>query len=271
MFLADYHTHTILSPDARNTMLEMASAEIERGITEMCFTNHAENCSDCTNAPNQFPPFERWDEMVSEFNEAKEKLGDKIELRLGLELGSPHHDVEEAKRVWAHDCLDFVIGSIHNLRGMDDFYFIDYATAPVHDLTRMYMEEYIELARTGYYDVLGHVGLIRKYMAQHGFTPVDFMEFSDLARELFKIAIEQGKGIELNVSGMFGNLGESMPDIPLLKLYKECGGEIVTVGSDAHRVQHAGLCVAEGYEILRSVGYKYVTVYRGHKPEFIRI
>lgn len=271
MFLADYHTHTTLSPDAHDSMYDMAVAACARGITEICFTNHAENCADREFAPNQFPPFDRWDEMDSEFNDTREKLRGKIDLSLGLELGCPHHDVAEAERIWSHGSLDFVIGSIHSLRGTDDLYYCDYVHTPINDLTRRYMEEYIELAKTGFYDVLGHIGLMRKYMARDGVTPVDLMQFSDMARELFKIVIESGKGIELNMSPMYGDLRETMPDIPLLRLYKECGGEIITVGSDAHTVKHAGLCVLEGYEILRTEGFKYVAKYRAHKPEFIKI
>lgn len=271
MFLGDYHTHTTLSPDAQDSMYDMAVTAHERGITEICFTNHAENCAEHEFAPNQFPPFEAWDEMQREYRETKEKLAGTIDISLGLELGCPHHDPEEAKRIYALPFLDFIIGSIHNMRGTDDLYYFDYTTTPMEKFTRQYLEEYIELAETGCYDVLGHVGLMRKYAARDNVAPVDLMAYPDLLRALFRVVIDAGKGIELNMSGMYGNLRDTMPDLAVLKLYRECGGEIVTVGSDAHTVKHVGLHIAEGYEILRTAGFRYVAKYRSHKPEFIKI
>ena len=52
---------------------------------------------------------------------------------------------------------------------------------------------------------------------------------------------------------------------------RELGGDIITVGSDAHNVRAAGVGIREGFELLAGCGFRYVAVYRRHKPEFKRI
>ena len=42
MFLADYHIHSHISPDAEDSMAAMAEAAAERGICQVCFTDHVE-------------------------------------------------------------------------------------------------------------------------------------------------------------------------------------------------------------------------------------
>ncbi|MPN15026.1 hypothetical protein SDC9_162355 [bioreactor metagenome] len=88
---------------------------------------------------------------------------------------------------------------------------------------------------------------------------------------MFKILREKGRGIELNTSGMRQKLGEPMPPVSLLKLYRDCGGEIVTVGSDAHRSCDVGKGIPQGYDMLKEAGFSYVTIYKQRKPEFIRL
>ena len=54
-------------------------------------------------------------------------------------------------------------------------------------------------------------------------------------------------------------------------LYRELGGEIITVGTDAHIARDAGLYLREGYDLLRELGFRYVTVFQKRRPEFIRL
>ena len=42
MYLADYHVHSRISPDASASMQEMAEAAIRLGFQEICFTDHVE-------------------------------------------------------------------------------------------------------------------------------------------------------------------------------------------------------------------------------------
>jgi histidinol-phosphatase (PHP family) len=122
----------------------------------------------------------------------------------------------------------------------------------------------------GTFDVLGHVGYTSRYMFKAGFK-TSLLPYRDMLEELFKIVIQSGKGIELNTAGLRNPVGEFAPTPEILALYRSLGGEILTVGSDAHFPEHTGNGVREAYELIRQCGFKYITVFRRHTPEFITL
>lgn len=271
--LADYHMHCVpYSPDTHDTMLDMARGALARGMTHICVTNHAENCTQSPEFPDQFPPFTAWGALEADYAAVREEMAGKLDIRLGLEAGAPHYLPEEGRRLYAQPCLDFVIGSVHNLRHARDFYYLSYPEdfENFRPAVEQYIDEYIELSRSGMCDVLGHIGYMQKYMARQG-KGFDMMVFSDRLRVLFKACVEHGVGIEVNTSALHEDLGEFLPQSSVVRLYREMGGEIITVGSDAHRAQDAGRGIREGYELLRSLGFRYVCLYKEHKPEFVRL
>lgn len=271
--LADYHTHCLpYSPDADASMLQMALAAARRGVTHMCFTNHIENCCQTPLYPDQFPPFHDWDGLLQEFSSVRDELRGKLELRLGCEIGSPHYLPEEGQSVYGQPIFDFAIGSVHNLRSKRDFYFLTYPEdfEDFRPEVEEYLDENIALARSGLCDVIGHIGYMRRYMARQG-KGFDLMLFEDRLRELFTTCVQRGVGIEVNCSGLSDALRDFIPGPEVLRLYRSLGGEIITCGTDAHDPDRVGAGIGEAYELLRSLGFKYVCLYKDHRPEFVRI
>ena len=272
MFLADYHTHSHFSPDGRASMEDMAAAAAARGIKQLCFTDHVDNC--CMGDPVSPPELgdaKKLPAMRQELAAAKAALGDKIELRLGMELASPNHDPAAAAEIAELEGLDFIIGSIHNLRGMDDFYFMKYESeAQCRELVEKYCLEYIEIANLGLCSVLGHLGYTQRYMSRSGFR-IDLMDYADLLESIFRIIIPKGIGIEINTSGLRDNTGHTFPPASILELYRQCGGEIITVGSDAHTPRDAGAGIQDAYLLMQSLGFRYVCAFSHKEPEFIQL
>ena len=146
MFLADYHVHSSCSFDAEDRMADMAKAELARGVTEVCFTDHVDFGDQQT---MQIGPerFQLPRSQVRQFIEAMEKAPEGIEIRLGLELGEGNHDPARAKRIYAMPEYDFILGSLHNLRGERDFYYLKYESEEqCYELYDRYLDELIELA-----------------------------------------------------------------------------------------------------------------------------
>lgn len=270
--LADYHMHCLpYSPDAQVSMAELFRGAYERGMTHVCLTSHMENCVQDPTFEGQFPPFQEWDQLFAEFEAAKREFAGKMDLRLGAEIGAPHYLPEEGKKLYDHEGLDFVIGSIHNLRGAPDFYFYQYPSfEAVRPDVETYLDEYLELAGAGLCDVLGHIGYMQRYMARQG-TGFDIMIYEDRLRAIFRRCIDRGVGIEVNTSGLRDTLRDFIPQPAALKLYRDMGGEIVTAGSDAHSAAGAGQGIREAYALLESLGFRYVCLFKDHKPEFVRI
>lgn len=269
MYLSDYHTHSACSPDGRDTAAALAGAGVEAGLAELAVTDHYDLDDEYGNEGTLDYDAAAVRERL---NEAERLYGDRIRIRWGIELGEAAHAPERAEKALSACPFDFVIGSLHNLRGSPDFYLLDYRDEK-ENLRRfeLYLDELIGLARLGGFDVLGHLGYPLRYMAENGAEPVDFRCYEEKLRALFKLLICGGRGIEINTSGLRGKLKDTMPPLWCLRLYRECGGEIVTVGSDAHRARHVGAGVREGYAMLAASGFSHVAGFEKRKPVFHRL
>lgn len=271
--LTDNHIHSTCSPDAKDNMTDMALAAYKIGVRYLCFTDHCDLDSFATGKPNPYCYGFR-DKMIAMFKEAQKNVPADMELFLGLELGEGNHDPGRMAQIAASEELDFVLGTLHNLRDTVDFHDLEYKSEPqCREILNRYMEELIELAKLPSFDTMAHVSYPVRYMRRDGINmTMDTSTYRDGFEALFKTLIQQGKGIEINCSGLRNPLlKDPIPAPDVLKLYRELGGEIITVGSDAHRTSHVEVGVREGFDILRGLGYKYVTIFRRRKPEFIKI
>lgn len=272
MFLTDYHIHSKCSSDGHNTMLEMALASHSKGVDMLCFTDHCDIDLQ-TGEPNP-NCFEHRERTLKMYEEACAGAPAGMTILMGMELGEGNHDEPRAKQIASSPELDFVLGSIHNLRGKQDFFDTKYLDEDFcRKLMDEYMDELIELSMVDFFDVMAHIGYPVRYSRKAGFNvEINTETYGEKLTQVLKNLIERGKGIEINCSGFrYPLMGGSMPTVDVLRLYKDLGGEIITVGSDAHAVNQAGSGLAEGFDILRDLGYKYVTVFEKRKPRFIEI
>lgn len=154
------------------------------------------------------------------------------------------------------DRLDFVICSIHQVGDLE-FWNGDFQRGrSQEEINCAYYEELlgvVECFRD--YSVLGHLDLIRRY-APFGDYP--FACVRDLVAEILRRVIDDGKGIEVNTSGMRYGLGDFQPSRQVLELYRDLGGTVVTVGSDSHRPEHLGSYLRLAYRELRELGFSSV-------------
>ena len=161
MYLADYHTHSRVSPDANTSMADMAEAAIKAGLDELCFTDHVEPI--VWGSTKLRGPYD-WGVLEREYRAARETIGDRITLRLGMELGdAPWNFAHTEKLIADAPEVDFVIGSVHMLserfNGVDLYYFDptddDEARAGMAD----YLRQARRLAEWGRFNVLGQLTL----------------------------------------------------------------------------------------------------------------
>lgn len=275
MILTDYHVHSTCSFDASNTMSEMVKTLASRGVSAMCFTDHIDFGVAET---MQLKDFQLEKSQLEQYPKALEIAPKGMFIGLGVEMGQAHHDIERAKNIYAMKEFDFVLGSIHSLRNTLDFYYLDYTSEKqCFELYDRYALELIELADIDCFDAMAHIGYCVRCMNAMGFPVyMTLKSHGDMLEVLFKKLIQNGKGIELNCADLVegGRPNPLMSTIPVpevLKLYRDLGGELITIGSDSHNIKAAGLGISEGYEILRTNGFKYVTMYKKHKAEMIRI
>jgi len=267
MELVDFHTHTLCSPDSDAPLAEMVRAAADAGVSQLCTTDHFDMLGD-HGGPAEDPD---WDAIVRQYEQARRNLPEGFTLRLGLELGSGHLDLDRARRVLSRAPLDFVLGSVHNQSpeaGGVDFYFLDYTSPAVcYEALDNYFAGMAELAPLDCYDSLAHVTYPLRYMTRRDGQNVVLDGYWERMRDIFQKAAETGHALELNTER-----GRAVREWkPVLELFKACGGELVTLGSDAHKPQDVGKGIAEAQELLRACGWRYFTVYQERKPRQIKL
>lgn len=263
----DFHVHSEFSPDSKASMEDMIQKAIEIGITDLAFTEHIDLDYDIS-VPDADWMFDQ-DEYFTKIN-AYKKLYNSLNLYAGVEIGLQLHLAKRYVEVLKNRKYDFIIASLHSVDRQDLFkrkFFKEYS--PKDAIWRYYEQFFDSISQYDDYDVLGHLDLYVRYEAQT--KSVSFMEYFDILEALLKKVIESGKGIELNAGGFRYNLGDNNPDQKILKLYRQLNGEFITLGSDAHSLEHLGVNYEQNIDYLMSLGFKYITIYKDRKPRMISI
>lgn len=265
-FIFDGHTHSQHSFDGSETIEAMCQAAIEAGVYGLTVTDH------CDLGVYALPDWrERLLSAAAEIKTAQERLQGRLVLLHGVELGQAVHDMQTAGQVLGLTTYDVVLGSLHNLYQTEDFYFLQEKTCDKKALLERYFEELLQLAKTNTFDVLAHITYAYRYMG-YGEEIPPVQSFEPLLRELFKTLAQNGKGLELNTSGLYRSpKAHAMPDLWELKLFKECGGEFVALGSDAHIVANIGRGIEEGQALLQAASFSYQAVYQARKPVLYKL
>lgn len=264
MYLADYHVHSRISPDAKYPMVEMAEAALRAGMDEICFTDHMEPVAWNGRDPIEFYD---WDALSQEFAAAQAAVGDRIRLRLGIELGEAILDLPRtAELMKGAPELDFMIGSTHILSERFDFVDMYFFHPKDEEEALLGITDYLALvkreAEWGQFDVLGHLTLPLRYLNENQGFHLSFDSFEAEVEDILRTAIRNGCGIELNT-----NRGNTpLPDEKWLRMYRDLGGEIITLGSDAHTPEFAGCAIRERQELLRQCGFTKFCTFEKRRP-----
>ena len=119
------------------------------------------------------------------------------------------------------------------------------------------------------YSVLAHLDLLSRYDEQ-GVYP--FEKVRDIIAEILALAIQNGKGIELNTSSWHYGLADMQPSRAILRFYRDLGGTILTIGSDAHTPKYVADHMKEAHAILRDeIGFKEFCTFEKMQPVFHKL
>lgn len=265
-YKCDYHIHTTNSGDGKSTIYEVCESAIKKGLKEIAITEHFEPIS--TDKEYKFyKPLVCRDEV----NKVNEIYRGKLKIKMGVELGQPHLFLETSNSVLKTTSFDYVIGSAHKLPGDTDVSQLDYSKISTRDACELYISQITQLVKLADFDCVGHLDLVKRYSTATYKRRITLMEQYELLQEALKLIISKGRGIEINTSGLRQAPRETMPGVDVLKLYRELGGEILTIGSDAHRAADVAEGIHKAIENAREAGFKYLTVFNERRPEWIKI
>ncbi len=267
MILYDYHLHTNFSSDCDILPEEMIKSAINKGLKEIAVTDHMDFLYPDKNMPFTIIPSEYYPYLY----ELKEKYMDKINIKIGAELGYQDTAVDMLNNFCKEAPFDFLICSIHTISGLElygDSYYKGKTKEEAFYGYFSYIKEGIKLFSD--FDVFGHIDYVNRY-GGYSDKSLEYEKYKDIIDDILKMLIERDKGIELNTSGIRYNLGYIHPKIEILKRYKELGGRIITVGSDSHKPSDIGFKFDDARKLLIETGFDKITVFEKRKPEFIKI
>lgn len=269
--LADCHLHSSFSGDSETPMEQMILRGIELGLTHMCFTEH--NDFDYPLLPDQTenPFLLNTDSYLYDLIHYREKYKDKIKILFGVELGlQPHLMRENAVYAKSYD-FDFIIGSSHVCNRMDPYYPSFYEGRSEEEAYREYFSSILEnIKKFSNFDVYGHLDYVVRYGPNMD-KEYSYGKYKDLFDKILELLIDKGKGIELNTGGIKKGLRDLHPCIDVLRRYRELGGEIITIGSDAHEPVHMADAFDRACDVLKECGFQYYTIFENRLPEFKRL
>lgn len=260
--------HSHHSEDSHATMRSMADAAINNGLKTICFTEHNDFDYPPENGKTVFLLNLR--EYISEAVKLREEYHDRLTINIGLEQGLM---ASVADRVDSYDTtgLDFIIGSSHLVNGSDPYYPEFWENRDVHESILSYYESMLDnIEACNEYDVYGHIDYIARYIPD-GLEAYNEKKYADILDAILKSIISHNKGIEINTAGFRYRTGQQNPSASILKRYRELGGEIITIGSDAHSPEHVAYGFDRALDVLKDSGFKHYAVFRKRKPEFIAL
>ena len=263
--LVDLHTHSDHSFDGKQSCMLLCETAVAKGASCIAITDHCEIDSKtedfralCTN------------QYVETF-ECKRYFEGQLLVLQGIELGQAIYNIPLANHILDKFNYDFVLGSIHNLPEMEDFFFMDYKDKDVYDLLSRYFQKELELAKWDGFDSLAQLTYPLRYMVGEQKIPVDMTRFDDVIGEIFETLIKNHKALEINTSGIAMPLGDTLPGEAYIQRFHDMGGQYITVGSDAHVPEKLCGNVDKGMALAKKCGFDYVTIFNRREPMLVPI
>lgn len=267
MIICDSHNHTGFSADSDSAPESMIEQAIHSGLQYLCMTDHMD--------PDfPIPAYDFTFDLPAYFKkhqELRDRFQEKITLLTGIELGLQPHIADRLNEIVTQWDFDFVIGSSHIVNRMDPFDAPYWQGISEAEGILRYFESILEnLAAFDDIDVYGHLDYIVRYAPSKA-QNYSYRAYQEILDEILKTLISKNIGLELNTAGLKYGIGFAHPHTDILKRYKELGGEILTVGSDGHIPKHLAYDFHKVPSILGSCGFRYYTIFKHRKPEFIKL
>lgn len=267
--IIDMHTHTDNSFDGHCSTMLMCESAADKGIRAIAFTDHLEMDvfyqKDFDKTANQ---------SFFEIAKARSAFEGRLLVIVGAEMGECTYDIPTTESLISRLKYDFVIGSIHNLPNKPDFCDMDFNTeeySDVYSLLDEYFKCELDMSKWAKFDTLAHLTYPLRYMCGDFGMNIDMSRYSEIIDEILVNLVKNGKALEINTSGFRQKIGKTMPDESIVRRYRELGGELITIGSDAHYIEHLGMGIREGYELAARCGFDSTAIYINREPTLIPI
>ncbi len=271
--LLDYHLHSTCSVDGISTIAQYCRRAAEQKFIEIGFCEHVD-----------FDPRDRgcgfFDYALfrRQIEAQRKRYGDSLAIRVAVEVTYQASREEEIREFLRGKELDYVVGSVHLVEDGREWAMVSeegrceryFARRSVREAYQPYFAEVRRAVESGLFDFIGHFDLVKRYGVRY-YGPFAPSLFAAEVCEILKLAVERGVGLEINTSGLRQAPDETYPDLEVLRWYRELGGRILTVGSDAHSIKDLGKGIAEALGLAREAGFEAAALFEKREPRRLRI
>ena len=262
------HTHTHFSHDSKAEPEGNCLASIEKGLSGLAITDHADMWYF-----KERGTFKNIESSVDAAAELREKYVGKLKVFRGIEVADAYYDRMVTDELIYHTEPDIVIGSIHCLsyKGLSDAYSqMDLSESAISrdglvGLMNRYLELVTDVAEDHDIDVLAHLTCPFRYAnGKYGRGLTD-EEFEKPIKTILDTVIRRKIALEVNTSGLGTPLNITMPSERVIEWYRQLGGKLITLGSDAHSADRIANGFDRAREMLLRHGFTQAVYYENRK------
>lgn len=265
----DSHTHSDNSADAHHSVTFMCERAVDQHISGVCVTDH---CELREYQENQYE--RRITQSLFDVSKAKRIFNGKIAVMAGIELSDVLYDQALTDRVLSRFQFDMVMVSQHNSMQGEDIYYSDFKKWSADEIDRLMMDYFsylLRVAKWNKFDTMAHLTYPVRYITGNHKIPLDLRRYDDMVQELLRTVAHNGKAIEINTSGLWQTLGDTMPPFSYVKRFRELGGAYITLGSDSHSADTLGRGIGSAMQMIVDAGFNYFTFYKERQPLQLKI
>ncbi|MDR1754165.1 MAG: histidinol-phosphatase HisJ family protein [Eubacterium sp.] len=267
--LMDLHTHSTLSHDGSDEIRKNIERAVMLGIKVFATTEHIDLNVYYDKRYKNNILIKRGNKIINDLKKEYEK---DIKIIYGVEFAQGIHNKALADKITDEFRFDYILGSVHTIRGEQDFYYIDYKSRDANNLLKRYFDEIIEMIDWGNIDAVAHLTYPLRYIIGRDGLNFDIKMFDDKIREIFRLMTDKKIALELNACGLrIPRYNRPDPDFDYIKIYKMAGGELLTIGSDSHSAAHVGSGVREAQIKAVECGFDKLVYFENRKPCFLSL
>ncbi|MCF8113013.1 MAG: histidinol-phosphatase HisJ [Desulfotignum sp.] len=251
---SDTHMHTTYS-DGSAPVADMADAAFEKGLAAIAITDHVPLPFDNRYAMKM----EQISRYRDDVRQAKNEYGGRMAVKTGLEMEyMPEH------RDWMDAILamgwDLTIASVHNLvKGERPLLVNGNETEfqaclnknfgrDIKSLCRAYFHTVQEAVETGWFDVVGHLDVLKKYNTKNRFFNETEGWYRELVNDTLNTIHAQGMKLEINMGALAHPIAIPYPSPWIVWSARKKGIPLV-MGSDAHHPRAVG----QGFDRIQAI------------------
>jgi histidinol-phosphatase (PHP family) len=226
-YAIDYQVHSFRSHDGLATIEAQCERAVEIGLDEIGFTEH----KDFDPADPVVDHFD-YVQYMTEIEQARERFGDRIKIRAGVEIDYQRWFEDEIADYLASHAFDFVMGSVHYVERQMLMTPAYNANRTRHEAYRDYFRAVQDSVESGLFDIVGHL----EYANRRGIEAWGAYNAHDYTEELtalFEAMIQREVVLEINTAGLH-QVGQTYPSPETVALYAAQGGKLLSIGSDGH-------------------------------------